>query len=240
MNDSSHILIVDDDREIRELLARVLKRHGFRVTTVSNGQEMLAALEDWKIDLIVLDLMLPGEDGLKLCRDLRVKSKVPVIMLTALGEDSDRILGLEIGADDYLTKPCNPRELLARIRAVLRRTYDVGSVEIEQDSIIEFDGWRLDLKRQSLRSSEAEPVELTTGEYKLLVALASHPGRVLTRYQLMDLVKSRWSRPFERSIDMQISRLRRKLENDPQSPEIIKTVRSDGYLFTPQTVTSKL
>ncbi len=239
MNESSYILIVDDDREIRDLLSRVLKRHGFRVTAVNDGREMFAALDDWKIDLIILDLMLPGENGIMLCRDLRAKSHTPVIMLTALSEDSDKILGLEIGADDYLTKPCNPRELLARIRAVLRRTNDVPAIVLEQDTIIEFEGWRLDLSSQNLKSADSKSVKLTTGEFKLLVVLASHPGKVLTRYQLMDLIKGRWSRPFERSIDMQVSRLRRKLESDPQRPEIIKTVRSDGYLFVPTTVTTK-
>lgn len=239
MNESPHILIVDDDREIRDLLIRVLKRHGFRATAVNDGREMTVALRDWKIDLIILDLMLPGEDGIALCRDLRAQSNIPIIMLTALGEDSDKILGLEIGADDYIQKPCNPRELLARIRAVLRRAGEVAAIEIEQDTIIEFDGWELDLVRHSLKSATSEYVELTTGEFKLLAALASHPGRVLTRYQLMDLVKGRWSRPFERSIDMQISRLRRKLESDPQNPEIIRTVRSGGYLFAPQSMTAR-
>ena len=140
MNESPHILIVDDDREIRDLLTRVLKRHGFRATAVNDGREMTVALRDWKIDLIILDLMLPGEDGITLCRDLRAQSNIPIIMLTALGEDSDKILGLEIGADDYIQKPCNPRELLARIRAVLRRAGEVAAIEIEQDTIIEFDG----------------------------------------------------------------------------------------------------
>lgn len=231
MEKSQHILVVDDDREIRDLLSRVLKKYDFRVTVAADGREMKKALQDWKIDLIILDLMLPGEDGLSLCRNHRAHSNIPIIMLTALGEEADTILGLEMGADDYLAKPCNPRELLARIRAVLRRTNEVQMEHSPDASILEFNGWQLDLVRRILKSPQSGLVNLTTAEFNLLAVFASHPGQVLTRYQLVDIVKGRWTKPFERSIDMQISRLRKKLEKDPQNPDIIKTVRGGGYVF---------
>ncbi len=236
MNSSEHILIVDDDREIRDLLGRFLDKHGLRVTTAADGQEMKKALADWKIDLIVLDLMMPGEDGLTLCRNLRTHSNLPVIMLTAMGEETDRIIGLEMGADDYLAKPFNPRELLARIKAVLRRTADrptrKGAADEDLKSLrYSFSGWLLDVDKRELFSPSGALVSLSGGEFELLLAFASHPGRVLNRDQLLDLARGREAQPFDRSIDVQVSRLRRKIEDDPKVPSLIKTVRSGGYLF---------
>ncbi len=230
---AGHILVVDDDREIRDLLGRFLTKHGYRVTTAQDGKEMRRALADWNIDLLVLDLMLPGEDGLALCRDLRATSQVPVIMLTMLGEETDRIIGLEMGADDYLPKPFNPRELLARMRAVLRRAQkSLADTTEVRHKVLRFAGWRLDLALRRLESAQGLVVDLSAGEFDLLVALAEHPQRVLSRDQLLDLTHGRVEAPFDRSIDMQISRLRRKIEVDPKDPELIKTVRGGGYIFT--------
>jgi len=235
MENAPHILVVDDDKEIRDLLGKFLEKHGCRVTTARDGREMRAALDDWKIDLVVLDLMLPGEDGLTLCRELRARSAVPIVMLTAMGEETDRIVGLEMGADDYLPKPFNPRELLARIKAVLRRAevrmerHDTTDVE----QAVQFAGWKLDAGRRSLVSPQGVTVTLTAGEFDLLIAFVDHPRRVLSRDQLLDLTRGRAAAPFDRSIDIQVSRLRRKIETDPSSPELIKTVRGGGYTFTP-------
>lgn len=229
-----HLLVVDDDREIRDLLARFLKKHGYRVTTARDGREMRRSLADWGVDLIILDLMLPGEDGLTLCRELRVGSDIPIIMLTAMGEETDRIVGLEMGADDYLPKPFNPRELLARVKAVLRRAHDISARQrSERDSVLRFAGWKLDLPRRQLESPVGVMVQLSAGEFDLLVAFAEHPQRILSRDQLLDLTRGRNTIPFDRSIDIQVSRLRRKIEVDPKEPEIIKTVRGTGYTFTP-------
>lgn len=228
-----HILVVDDDREIRDLLGRFLSRHGYRVTAVADGKEMRRTLADWHIDLIVLDLMLPGEDGLSLCRDLRARSRIPVIMLTMMGEETDRIIGLEMGADDYLPKPFSPRELLARMKAVLRRARCApADVPTGRGTILRFSGWKLDIGRRRLESPHGLLVDLSAGEFDLLVALAEHPQRVLNRDQILDLTHGRAEAPFDRSIDMQISRLRRKIEADHTQPELIKTVRGGGYLFT--------
>jgi two-component system OmpR family response regulator len=233
MESSPHILIVDDDREIRDLVQRFLRKNGFRVTSAANGREMRQALDDGHHDLVVLDLMLPGEDGLSLCRWLRAKSDISVIMLTAMGEETDRIIGLEMGADDYVPKPFNPRELLARIRAVLRRMEISGSTPGEGLArSLAFDGWRLDTARRELFGPGDKMVPLTSGEYDLLLALAERPRRVLTRDQLLDLTRGRDAIPFDRSIDVQVSRLRRKIEDDPRDPKRIKTVRGGGYLFT--------
>lgn len=226
---SPHILIVDDDREIRDLLSKFLRKHELRVDTAADGREMRKMLEVSHIDLVVLDLMLPGEDGLSLCRSLRETTGVPVIMLTALGEETDRIVGLEMGADDYVAKPFNPRELLARIRAVLRRA---GSGEPPPAAdMLGFDNWRLDLVRRELRSADGVLQPLTAGEYELLLAFVQHPRRVLSRDQLLDLTKGRAAVPFDRSIDVQLSRLRRKIEPDPAEPSLIQTVRGGGYIF---------
>jgi len=235
MGSSPHILVVDDDREIRELVAKFLTRHSFRVTTAANGKEMRRALADQRIDLVVLDLMLPGEDGLSLCRRLRAESDLPVMMLTAMREDIDRIVGLEIGADDYLPKPFNPRELLARIRAVLRRAGAVTSRGAPNalGSTLRFAGWRLEPEHRRLVGPNGREAELTGGEFDLLLAFAERPGRVLSRDQLLDLTRGREVVPFDRSVDSQISRLRRKIESDPSRPALIKTVRGGGYVFTP-------
>jgi two-component system OmpR family response regulator len=181
---------------------------------------------------VILDLMLPGEDGLSLCRWLRHDSQLPIIMLTAMGEETDRIIGLEMGADDYLAKPFNPRELLARIKAVLRRTGRPQASEGAAARILTFEGWRLDLSRRQLNEPGGALIELSAGEFDLLVALAEHPQRVLTRDQLIDLARGRAATPFDRSVDVQVSRLRRKMEHDPKNPTLIKTVRSGGYIFS--------
>jgi len=233
MSDGPHILVVDDDREIRDLLGRFLRKHGFRVDSAADGREMQAALSAGRFDLLVLDLMLPGEDGLSLCRRVRADTELPIVMLTAIGEDTDRIVGLEMGADDYIAKPFNPRELLARIRAVLRRSTagPPPAAPAEAGRILCFQGWRLDPGRRSLQAPDGTFVELTGGEFRLLLALAEHPGRVLTRDQLLDLTRGREAGPFDRSVDVQVSRLRRKLEDDPKQPLLIKTVRGGGYVF---------
>jgi two-component system OmpR family response regulator len=234
MNSSAHLLIVDDDREIRDLLSRFLRRQGFRVDAVRDGREMLQALADWQIDLVILDRMLPGEDGLTLCRELRAKSRVPIIMLTVLGAETDRIVGLEMGADDYLVKPFHPHELLARIKAVLRRVHDVPLSEApNKGAILRFAGWTLDRTRRRLETPEGIKVALSDGEFDLLVAFSEHPQRVLSREQLLDLSRGRSPVPFDRSVDMQVGRLRRKIEARPDKPELIETVRGRGYIFTP-------
>jgi two-component system OmpR family response regulator len=226
----AHILVVDDDREIRDLISRFLVKHGLRVSTARDGVEMMRILDGAAIDLVVLDLMLPGEDGLSLCRRLRASTSLPVIMLTAMGEDTDRIVGLEMGADDYLPKPFNPRELLARIKAVLRRVNSLAKDGPKGD-VARFDGWTLDLGARRLSDANGAEVELSTGEYDLLLAFATHPRRVLSRDQLLDLARGRSAAPFDRSIDIQVMRLRRKIEVDPKEPRLIKTVRGGGYMF---------
>jgi two-component system, OmpR family, response regulator len=230
-----HILIVDDDQEICTLLSRFLRKHGLRVDVAANGAEMKRILGVMNIDLIVLDRVLPGEDGLKLCRQLRKTSRIPVILLTLLGSDADRILGLEMGADDYVQKPFNPQELLARIRAVLRRANELPVQNVLQKAhVLRFDGWRLDRARRRLESPVGVSVMLTDGEFDLLVAFAEHPQITLSREQLLDLARGRSANAFDRGIDMQIARLRRKIEDDPQQPRLIKTVRYKGYAFTPE------
>ena len=233
MAHSPHILIVDDDRELRQLLTAFLSRHGFRVDAAADGRAMAKLLEAGRFDLIVLDLMLPGEDGLALCRRLRVESTLPVIMLTALADETDRIVGLEMGADDYVVKPFNPRELLARIKAVLRRTATVPGSPRKDGMTLVFEGWRLDLARRELHSPEGVLMPLTGGEFDLLTAFVEHPQRVLSRDHLLDLTRGRTAGAYDRSIDVQLSRLRRKIESDPNDPTLIKTVRGGGYLFAP-------
>ncbi|TVR78835.1 MAG: response regulator [Rhodospirillales bacterium] len=238
MDAQPHILVVDDDREIRDLLGRYLVKQGFRVSAAADGRAMRKMLAEHAIDLVVLDLMLPGEDGLALCRWLRSESPLPVVMLTARGEDVDRIIGLEMGADDYLAKPFNPRELEARIKAVLRRTGAgaggfAGGRREPDGGTLGFAGWRLDLDRRELRSPDGLLVSLSGGEFGLLAAFVTHPQRVLSRDQLLDLARGREAQPFDRAIDVQVSRLRRKLDDDPREPRLIKTVRGGGYMFTP-------
>ena len=237
MDRMPHILVVDDDREIRALLTRFLGGHGYRVSPAKDGAEMAKILEAGRIDLIILDVMLPGEDGFSLCRRLRATSATPIIMLTAAGDETDRIVGLEMGADDYLGKPFNPRELLARIKAVLRRAGPGAPLPVAEGGlgaggrVLVFEGWRLDLARRELHSPQGVLIQLSAGEFDLLVAFAEHPQRVLNRDQLLDITRGRAATPFDRSVDVQVSRLRRKIEPDAAEPVLIKTVRGGGYLF---------
>jgi two-component system OmpR family response regulator len=226
---SPAILVVDDDGQILELVSRFLRANGFRVHAARNGVEMMECLRRVSVDLIVLDLMLPGKGGLDLCRELRQTSTLPVIMLTAKGDDVDRIVGLEVGADDYLPKPFNPRELLARINAVLRRarTQEPGSPQQTKRAFL-FGGWRLETLKRELTGPGGVVVDLSTGEYELLTAFLEAPQRVLTREFLLDAARNRSLDAFDRSIDVQVSRLRRKLDG---AEDLIKTVRGAGYLF---------
>ena len=233
MNATAHILIVDDDKETCLLLSKFLTHHGYRISVAHDGRAMMQMLETSRVNLVVLDLMLPGEDGLSLCRRLRAVSTVPIIMLTAMGEQTDRIVGLEMGADDYLPKADNPRELLARIRAVLRRagTPEVGA-GAASSRVLEFAGWRLDVTQRQLLSPAKALVPLRASEFELLLALVERPQRVLTRDQLLDLSRGRAANTFDRSIDVLVSRLRRKIEPDPREPILIRTVRGGGYLLS--------
>jgi two-component system, OmpR family, response regulator len=227
-----HVLVVEDDVEIGALIARYLHSKDHRVSVVSDGLAMDRLLAESRVDLIVLDLMLPGEDGLSLCRRLRAASQVPIIILTARGDDVDRIIGLEMGADDYLAKPFNPRELLARIKAVLRRGSPVASVSTPLRLV--FAGWQLDCSLRQLKDPAGTRIGLTGAEFDLLHAFCEHSGRILTRDQLIDLTHGRTMGPFDRSIDVLVSRLRQKIEHNPRNPEFIQTIRSGGYLFTPK------
>ncbi|AGA91098.1 response regulator with CheY-like receiver domain and winged-helix DNA-binding domain [Thioflavicoccus mobilis 8321] len=237
MDKQPHILVVDDHAEIRQLLQRYLGDHGYRVTTAANGGEMQRVLADAAIDLVILDLMMPGDDGLTLCRNLRAgpHAALPVIMLTAIGEETDRIVGLEMGADDYLAKPFNPRELLARIKAVMRRTGSSLNREAgDTPARLRFLGWTLLPDARELIDPDQTLVPLSTAEFALLMALVTRPGRVLSRDQLLDLARGRDAKAFDRAIDTLVSRLRRKLGDQPRDPQIIKTIRGDGYLFAPK------
>ena len=229
---SPHILVVDDHSEIRDLLKRFLEQHGMRVSCARDGKEMKRLLDEREFDLLVLDLMMPGEDGLTLCREHRVKSRLPIIMLTAMGEETDRIIGLEMGADDYLSKPFNPRELLARIKAVMRRT-QAESLPVPETLTrdLRFDRWLLDVNRRELVDEEGVGMSLSTAEFDLLKVFLERPQRVLSRDQLLDLARGREAVAFDRAIDTLVSRLRRKLERDPKNPELIKTIWGGGYLF---------
>jgi two-component system OmpR family response regulator len=231
-----HVLVVDDDREIRDLLARFLERHGLRVTAVRDAREARRALPLGHFQMIVLDLMLPGETGLDFARWLRSPASghagLGLVMLTAMGEETDRIIGLELGADDYVPKPFNPRELLARMRAVLRRAGDAGRGSAEPVARIwRFGGWTLEPTRRRLLNPDGVEVPVTGGEYDLLLALVERANRVLTRDMLLDLLRGRQAGPFDRAIDVAISRLRRKLEDDGRHAQIIKTVRGGGYVL---------
>lgn len=232
MSDIQHLLIVDDDLGIRNELGKFLGRHGYQVSLARDGVEMFAILNAKAIDFIILDIMLPGEDGITLCRKLRVDSQIPIIMLTAMSEDLDRILGLEMGADDYLNKPFNPRELLARIKAILRRSTVLQPITEENHQFYRFNGWSLDITARRLMSPDDLEIILSSGEYDLLVALLERSNQVLSRDQLLEVTKNRMAGPFDRSIDIQISRLRGKIEEDPKNPQLIKTVRGGGYVFS--------
>ncbi len=228
-----HILAVDDDPAIRALLAEYLGGHGLRVSTVASGREMEAVLEREAVDLVLLDLRLPGEDGLQIARALRERATLPIVLLTGRDEEADRVMGLELGADDYVTKPFSPRELLARLRAVLRR-YQVQATLPERDSsrrAFRFAGWELNLRTRRLRSPAGAAVELSNGEFSLLVALCSAPQRVLSRDQLLSMSRLHEAEVYDRTIDVQILRLRRKIEADPSHPTLIVTRRGEGYLF---------
>jgi two-component system, OmpR family, response regulator len=226
------VLIVDDDAEIRGLLKEYLAKNGYRVTAVADGKAMWEALDGGRADLIVLDLMLPGDDGLVLCRNIRARGDTPIIMLTARGDETDRIIGLEFGADDYLPKPFSPRELLARIKSVLRRARTLPeNLKPEDARQIRFADWTLAVDQRNLISPAGVVTPLSGGEYRLLRIFLQHPNRVLSRDQLMDLIQGRETDPFDRSIDVQVSRLRRRLGEDAKEPVIIKTVRSEGYVL---------
>jgi two-component system, OmpR family, response regulator len=235
MQGAPHILIVDDHREIRDLVSRALTKEGFRVSTAADGRALRKVLADSRIDLVLLDLMLPGEDGLSLCRALRAESKIPIIMLTAKGDEVDRVIGLEMGADDYLPKPFGSRELVARIKAVLRRSQETTAAAgpDRRAARYHFDRWRLDTSARALIRDDGVTMSLSTGEYDLLLAFVERPQRVLNRDQLLDLARGRSATGLDRSIDTQVSRLRKKLERDPADPKIIKTVWGGGYTFTP-------
>jgi two-component system OmpR family response regulator len=237
-----HILVVDDDREIRELLSTYFEKNGLRVSLAANGRQMRSVLAENSVDLIVLDLMLPGEDGLTLCRELRAGKwrAVPILMLTARDEQTDRIVGLEMGADDYLTKPFAVRELLARIRSVLRRARMLPpNMQVDEPSqFIVFGDWRLDTVARHLLDEQDTQVALSGAEYRLLRVFLDHPQRVLTRDQLLNLTQGRDADAFDRSIDLLVSRLRQRLREDAREPRYIKTLRSEGYVFSAAVKTS--
>jgi len=231
----THILVVEDDAEMRALIGKFLRQNGYRVTGVHDGREMWETLRHAPVDLILLDIMLPGQSGLDLTRALRAETQVPIIMVTARGDEADRVLGLELGADDYIPKPFSRAELLARIRALLRRTQATGEIRAggARGDRIQFAEWTLDTRRRELAAPDGSIVDLSGGEYDMLLAFCEHPQRVLSRDQLLDLARHRVSDSIDRSVDVMVSRLRRKLEPGSESPAIIKTVRGVGYLFVP-------
>lgn len=232
MEKADNVLIVDDDPEIRRLLVEYLARNGFEAVAARDGREMWRELDRHAIDLVVLDLMLPDTDGLSLCRDLRAKSNMPVLMLTARGEETDRIIGIEMGADDYLVKPFNPRELLARIKMILRRTRALPpNLRPEQARCLKFSGWCLDTATRLLTDADGVTSPLSGGEYRLLRIFLDHPNRVLNRDQLTEMIHGREAEPYDRAIDVQVSRLRQRLRDDSREPELIKTVRGEGYVL---------
>jgi two-component system OmpR family response regulator len=229
---SQHIVVVDDNRDIRDLVARYLSQHDFRVTAVESGAALRKLVDKVSPDLIVLDIMMPGEDGLSVCRQIRASSSTPVIFLTAMAEDTDRIIGLELGADDYLVKPFNPRELLARIRAVLRRGGHAAPAPagvIQVGKVVKFGLWELDMGRQELTGADGVGVALSTAEFRLLKVFIENPMIVMSREKLLDLTIGRNADPFDRSIDNQVSRLRKKVESDPKNPMLIRTHWGGGY-----------
>lgn len=236
MTTKQHILIVDDDPQIADLLSDYLQKHGYRVTTARDGHQMWRELKKYQIDLVVLDIMLPGDDGITLCRKLREESEVLIIMLSAAGEEADRIVGLEVGADDYLAKPFSARELLARIKALSRRTTGAladkrKASHIARQPNLRFNDWLLDRNKRRLIAPDGVTVPLSAGEYELLLAFLEHAERTLSRDQLLDLTRGREASPFDRAIDVQVARLRKKIEDDPKNPNIILTVRGGGYQF---------
>ncbi|QIG46720.1 response regulator [Nordella sp. HKS 07] len=235
MKTGAHLLVVDDDREICDLIRHFFERHGYRVTVAHDEAQMQARLRRCNFDLVVLDVMLPGRNGLELCRDFRAKSQVPIIMVTAVGETTDRIVGLEMGADDYLAKPFDPRELLARARAVIRRFSAASEAgkQARPAQTYNFAGWTLDVAQRRLWSDDNVVVTLTTAEFDLLSVFVMHPRRTLSRDQLLDLTQGRDAQAFDRSIDILVSRLRRKLAATADSANFIVTIRGGGYMFAP-------
>jgi two-component system OmpR family response regulator len=230
-----HILVVDDDADVRELVAEYLGKNDMRVSAAGSGREMFALFDREAIDLVLLDLKLPGEDGMQLARSLRERATVPIVLLTGRNEEADRVMGLELGADDYVTKPFSPRELLARVRAVLRR-YQVQATLPQRDNTrraFRFSGWELNLRTRRLLAPDGTSVELSNGEFSLLNALCRAPQRVLSRDQLLSMSRLHEAEVYDRTIDVQILRLRRKIEPDPARPTVIRTVRGAGYLFVP-------
>ncbi|GLK82439.1 response regulator [Ancylobacter defluvii] len=237
MEATPHIAVVDDNRDIRDLVGKYLQKHDYRVSLAENAAALRRLVERNAIDLVVLDIMMPGEDGLSLCRFLRESTQLPVIMLTAMAEETDRIVGLELGADDYLTKPFNPRELLARIKAVLRRVQSLPPQRAQiQAKEVRFDRWLLNVGRRELVDQDGMSVPLSTAEFRLLSVFLDHAGLVLSRDQLLDLTVGRNAEPFDRAIDNRVSRLRKKIETDPKSPALIKTHWGGGYSFSAEVV----
>jgi len=233
METQPHILVVDDHRDIREPLAAYLEKNGCRTSMAADAQAARRLIERAAVDLVVLDIMMPGEDGLSLCRHLRETTRIPVILLTARTDETDRIVGLEMGADDYVAKPFSPRELLARINSVLRRVHSLPPQRQPVDAaMVRFEGWALDLARRQVIDVAGVAIPLSAAEFALLDAFLRHPQMVLSRDQLLDLTQGREANVFDRSIDNQVSRLRKKIEPDPKVPSLIKTVRGGGYMFT--------
>lgn len=232
METPDHVLVVDDDRELRSLLAEYLQKQGYRVTAVADGKGMRAAINAARPDVIVLDVMLPGEDGFALCREVRARSQTPIIMLTARGDETDRVVGLELGADDYVPKPYSPRELVARIRSVLRRARSLpDNLQPDPHTQFRFAGWALDAVTRNLTSPQGVVVALSGTEFRLLRVFLDHPNSVLTRDQLIELMLARDAGPYDRAIDVQVSRLRQRLGEGAREPAIIKTVRGQGYVL---------
>lgn len=228
-----HIAVVDDHGDIRQLVSRYLSAHGYRISEADSAAALKRLLQSAVPDLIVLDIMMPGEDGLSVCRQLRATSEIPIILLTAVTDETDRIIGLEMGADDYVTKPFNPRELLARIKSVLRRANSLPpSRGLPRAKSLKFDRWRLDVGRRELIDADGVAVPLSTVEFRLLSVLIERPHHVLTRDQLLDLTAGKVADVFDRSIDNQVSRLRRKIEADPKNPTLIRTHYGGGYSFS--------
>jgi two-component system, OmpR family, response regulator len=235
MQDAAHVVVVDDHGDIRDLVRQYLEQQGYRVSVAESGQALRRLLERHVVDLIVLDIMMPGEDGLAVCRQVRATSNIPIIFLTAMAEDTDRIVGLELGADDYLVKPFNPRELLARIRAVLRRMNDAPQrISKEQLKKVRIGPWCVNMGRQEISGDDGVGVPLSSAEFRLLKVFIERPGIVLSREQLLDLTVGRTADIFDRSIDNQVSRLRKKIENNPKNPSIIKTHWGGGYSLSAQ------
>lgn len=236
MDSLSRIAVVEDDPEISRMVTSYMTDHGFEVSAVRSGRDLDRVMSGGKIDCVILDVGLPGEDGLSICRRLRGKSAVPIIMVTGRGTDTDRIVGLELGADDYLPKPFNPRELVARVRAVIRRSHGIEQPAAPVPQTLMFEGWKLDMARRQLFAPDGGPRSLTSGEFNILSIFCQNARKVLSRDDLLDLLHGRAAAVFDRSIDVQISRLRRKIETNLKDPSFIKTVRYGGYFFTPQVI----